>query len=430
MSTHAPRVLVLGGTEMSTRTAAACGLTVVNIEKPGLFEPGAKAHCEQTHLVDYQNIDLVTILAQTLHQREPFTKVFSQTEAGPLVAGHLTTALGLQGNGADVTRLLHDKLALRTCLNARGIGNVAAEQGCSREMLRAFVARHGAAVVKPTMGSGSLGVRKVLSPAQVAETWDWLSSFGMDDFMVEELLVGAELSVETFSVAGRHSVVAITGKDNGDGVVALGHVVPAALSRQQKSAVVDMTLRMLDAVGLVEGPAHTELILTPEGPRIVESHNRCAGGHINELVNMVYGIDLEQLTYRLALPPEPLQVTAPARGAAAVRFLVSPVGRVESVEGIEEARAVPGVVKVDVKVEPGQDARPLRWSEDRAGAVIARAESTEAANRSTRQAVDLIHIRTCPPEQLPSTTMTNVLASVNEVLDPFADAADTAQRLA
>ncbi|MCX4850522.1 ATP-grasp domain-containing protein [Streptomyces sp. NBC_00893] len=416
----APRILLLGGTAESARKAAECGLSVVNVDKPALFEPAAKEHCAQTHLIDYQDIGLVTVLAGALHQHAPFTRVLSQTEAGPLVAGHLTTALGLAGNGVDVTRVLHDKLALRGLLNTRGLGRVAVRRGTTFEALRDFVAHHGGAVVKPTMGSGSLAVRKVRSPGEAAEAWDWLASFGVRDFMVEELLVGPELSVESFSVAGRHSVLAITGKDNGDGVVALGHVVPAELSRDEASAIAALTCRMLDAVGLVEGPAHTEVILTADGPRVVESHNRCAGGHINELVAMVHGVDLERLTYRLALPG-PVTVPAPAAdGAAAVRFLTPPAGRVESVGGVDEARAADGVVRVEVKAEPGQDVRPLRWSEDRSGVVVVRAENSAAAARRARQVAESIEIRTRPSEQEPPTTMGDLLAAADEVLDPFA----------
>lgn len=315
-----------------------------------------------------------------------------------------------------MTRLLHNKLALRDLLNAEGIGEVAVERGSTPAALRGFVARYGGAVVKPTGGSGSLAVRKIHSPGEAAEAWAWLISFGMRHFMVEKLLVGPELSVETFSVDGRHTVLAITGKDNGDGAVALGHVVPAALTDDEASTVAALTRRMLDAVGLVEGPAHTEVILTADGPRVVESHNRCAGGHINELVDVVYGVDLEQLTYRLAGPvPPPI-----ATGAAAVRFRTPPAVRVESVEGVEAAREVPGVVRVEVKAEPGRDVRPLHWSEDRSGVVVVRAENSAAAVHRARQVAESIEIRTKPFELQPTATMGELLAAAHEVLDPFA----------
>ncbi|MFJ4816066.1 ATP-grasp domain-containing protein [Streptomyces sp. NPDC088801] len=414
-----PRILLLGGTEAATRKAADCGLDVVNIDKPALFDPAARAHCVQTHLVDYQDISLVTALARALHAHRPFRRVVSQTEAGPLVAGHLTTALGLPGTGAATARLVHDKAALRALLTARGISPVAFQVGASHSVLRAFAERHGALVVKPTMASGSLGVRKVRSPREVPEALAWLADFGVGEFMVEELLTGTEISVESFSVAGRHTVLAVSRKDNGGGVVALGHALPAPLSAECAAEVDDVVCRMLDAVGLIDGPAHTELILTADGPRVVESHLRCAGGRIGELVELVHGIDTERLTCQLALPDGVPELAPAARGGAAVRFLTPRPGRVRTVEGLAAARRAAGVVRAEVGVEPGALVEPLRWSEDRCGFVVARAGDAVTAERRARQAAALIRIHTEPLPAGPTTTMRDLLTAADEVLDPF-----------
>lgn len=357
MQAAPPYVLLLGGTAAGTRKAAACGLSVINIEKPALFEPAAAQHCIQTHLVDYQDVPSVSALVRFLHRKTPLTRIVSHTEAGPLIAGHLTTLLGIEGNSGTVTRLLHDKLAFRALLNGAGVGVVDAVPATSLAVLADFVARHGAAVVKPTMASGSLGVRKVRSTAEVDDTWRWLHRFGGAAFMAEELLEGVEVSVETFTVDGKHTVVAITGKDIGGGVVELGHVVPAVLSEDDAAAVSSFTVRLLDTVGLVEGVAHTEVIITADGPRAVESHNRCAGDQIVDLVNIVYGVDLEQLSYQLARPAGPGLLAPSGTGAAAVRFLTPEPGRVERVDGVTYARALEGVVSVEVTAEPGQIVR-------------------------------------------------------------------------
>ncbi|MEU8814707.1 ATP-grasp domain-containing protein [Actinoplanes sp. NPDC048796] len=414
-----PHVVLLGGTEASTRKAAGCGLSVINIEKPALFEPAAARHCVQTHLVDYQDVPLVTNLVRAIHRHTPLTRIVSQTEAGPLIAGHLTTLLGLDGNSGTTTRTLHDKLAFRAALNAAGLGVVDAAPATSRAQLAGFVARHGAAVVKPTMGSGSLGVRKVRSVAQVGATWEWLRRFATSPFMVEQLLEGTEVSVETISVAGRHTVLAVTGKDVGDGVVELGHVVPARLDEAGTTAVSDFTVRLLDAIGLVEGTAHTEVIITADGPRAIESHNRCAGDHIVDLMRLVYGTDLETLGYQLALPEGPEPVTPAGDGAAAVRFLTAEPGLVERVDGVQDALGAEGVVTVEVTAVPGQRIRPLNWSEDRCGMVIVRAGDSAEAERLAAHAAGLIRVRTGPAGAPAGETMGDLLSAAHEVLNPF-----------
>jgi biotin carboxylase len=416
----ATRILVVGGKAGIIHKAAELGFDIVHVQKPSAFDPAVVPYCAQLLLVDYQDVSMITALVQALHRHRPVTRIFTQTEAAQQVVGHLTDVLGLPGNGARVTRLLHDKAALRALLNERRIGAVPAVVRPTEDEFRRFVGDHGGAVLKPTMGSGSLGVRKVASIGEVDDAWRWRESFGVEDFMVEKLLIGREVSVESFSVAGRHTVVAVTGKETGGGVVELSHVIPATLTEADHRQVVDLTVAVLDAVGLVDGPAHTELILTVEGPRVVESHSRRGGDRINELVRLVYGVDLEALTYQLAREADPLPGVVPAAGAAAIRFLVADPGVVTTVNGAEDAARAEGVIGVDVQVEAGDTVAPLRWSEDRCGWVVACGPDSATAVRRADEAAGHIVITTVPADAGPTVTMASLLADVDEVLDPFA----------
>ncbi|WP_406214412.1 ATP-grasp domain-containing protein [Streptomyces decoyicus] len=414
------RVLLLGGKADFIRKAVECGLEVVNIQKPSGFAPALLEHCRQLHVLDYQDVPLVTALAEAMHRVRPFTRVLTQTEAALVVAGHLTSHLGLAGNGVEAVRILHDKRALRTLLNHKGIGEVAFLQGATREDAQDFVRRHGAAVLKPAMGSGSLGVRKVRSPAEADKAWQWADRSGLTDFMVEELLTGQEFSVETFSIGGEHTVLCVTGKDTAGRFVEVGHVVPAPLPTETAEEIGRFVRKVLDAVGLIEGLAHTEVMLTPDGPRVVESHSRRGGGRINELVQLVHGIDMDTLALKVALPGQGVPTVPAATGAAATRFVMAEPGRVTSVDGVAAAAALPGVREVKVGVAPGDVVRPTQWSEDRCGHVVVYAEDSAAAERLARQAVDAIVIRTVPDDEAIAAPLHHRLAEVDEVLDPFA----------
>jgi biotin carboxylase len=349
------------------------------------------------------------------------TRIVTQTEAAQLVAGHLRDVLGVAGNSGRTSRLLHDKAAMRAVLNERGIGPVPFLANPTRDQLYAFVLANGASVVKPTKGSGSLGVRRIGAPDEVDAVWAWCGEFAIGDFLVEKMLVGSELSVESFSAGGRHTIVAVTAKDTDGGVVELGHVVPAPYTDAELAPVRELTVSLLDAVGLAEGPAHTEVILTADGPRVVESHGRRGGDRINDLVRMVYGVDFEEATYRLAGPSAPLDGAHPARGAAAIRFLTAEPGTVTAVVGRDEAQASEGVVEAQVTVQVGTVVPQLRWSEDRCGHVIVHAGDADTAVRLARKAADCIAIVTEPaagPASQPD-TLAGLLSPFDEVLDPF-----------
>lgn len=417
--TH-PHILVLAGNARILQKAAGIGLRVTNFEKPGTFDPNVAPYCSQLHLFDFQDIRLVTELARTLHAADPFSRIITHSEIGQVIAGHLNTTLGLPGNGLEVTRTLHNKLALRQLLNDKGLGPVPAARRTTREEFGAFVAEHQGAVVKPLMGSGSLGVRRIHSVQEVPEVWEWLDGYGVGEFMVEALLTGEELSVETFSVAGRHTVLAVTGKDTTDGVIERGHVVPAPLGERETAAVRDFTCQVLDAVGLVDGVAHTEIMLTERGPRVIESHSRAGGDRISKLVELATGIDLEALPFRLAADPGFTVPRPRPRGAAAVRFLDVAPGRITEVSGVDAARTADGVAELNVRAEVGDVVRPVRWSDDRRGYVLVQAPTGEEAVRRAREVADSIVVRTTPvPGGGPEPTMRDILAEAHEELDPF-----------
>jgi biotin carboxylase len=399
--------------------AAAVGLRVVHFQKPGLYSPDVVQHCEQVHLIDYQDVGLVTALARTLHEIEPFSHIFTQSEIGQLVVGHLNDVLGLPGNSYQTYRTLHDKFALRSLLNKEGIGPVDAAALTDAETLREFLARHGTAIVKPTMASGSLGVRAVGPGDDPAEVWAWTQTFGTGAFMVEERLCGVEVSVESFTLDGRHTMVAVTQKDTGGGVIELGHVTPPLLPAAETEPLNDFIARVLDVAGVIEGTCHSEVILTVDGPRLIESHNRLGGDSIPKLVELTTGVDMEALTFRSALPDGTAQVQGENLGAAAICFLTAPAGQVVAVEGIEEAKAVAGVAEVYVSAEPGGRVRPLVWSDDRCGHVIAEANNPADATRIARAAAASIRILTEPDAGESAMGMAEYLTEVEEELDPF-----------
>ncbi|MFI2367633.1 hypothetical protein [Streptomyces sp. NPDC018833] len=62
---------------------------------------------------------------------------------------------------------------------------------------------------------------------------------------------------------------------------------PPSTSRrapEQHTAVSAYVTRVLEAFGFHDCPSHTEVVLTRRGPRIIEMHNRIAGGAIIDLV--------------------------------------------------------------------------------------------------------------------------------------------------
>jgi len=385
-----PRAVILGGAS-PLRAAHRLGAECVYVS-PGPVPEWKRAVADRVIDLDFTRTDELCRVLGALHAERPVRCVLSMTERGLLPAAVAGRHLGLPGTAVETVARLRDKAAMRTCL-ADSRHAVPAVTGRSSADVLAFGAAHGyPCVVKPVDGSGSLGVVRVDRPQDAAAA---AAAQRGAAFLVEAFLAGPEYSVETLSAGGCHQVVAITEKFVlagfvpagfvpagfvSAGFVEVGHVVPARVPAPVAATLSAAAVELLYRVGLRDGAAHTEVVLTAAGPRVVESHNRVGGDRINELVRIATGVDLVAGAVELALHGvAPAAAGAPARRAAAIRFLTPRPGRVRSIEGLDEVRAHPDVVEVEVAVEVGDQVPPLRQSADRAGFVLVAAPTADAA---------------------------------------------------
>ncbi|MFI0967927.1 ATP-grasp domain-containing protein [Streptomyces sp. NPDC021080] len=297
-------------------------------------------------------------------------------------------------NPAAAIRVLADKHAMRELLAKRGLSPVAFVAAPTRREVPDAVRRIGfPAVVKPAALAGSRGVYLWREPADQVPWTALLDQYGYDGpFLVEEYLRGPEYSVETLSQDGRHQVVGITGKLLGPPplFVETGHVHPAPLPEDRRRAVEDLTEQFLTACGYRFGPAHTEVIWTPRGPRIVESQARLGGDRIPRLIELATGLDIEQAVFA-ALKGAPVKPPTPT-AAAAVRFFTLPPGHVDAIRGLETVEALGHVDELSLRLSPGDTVPEVRDSKSRHGHVIVSGASPEEAQARCAEALAAIEV--------------------------------------
>jgi biotin carboxylase len=407
-------LLVVGGRLDTIKKARGLGLDVVLIQHRDHFVAESVQLAKAVIVADYTDWALIRPLVVAAHEAYRFSKVVTLTEPGLEPAGRINDLFDLGQNPFQVAHLLKDKLAMRRHLAALGgpaaAASVAAVEVTGEADLRAFGERHGYPfIVKPAEVTASVGVHKVAGPEQIPGVWQavqalrertdllWGPFFDVGPHLAEEYLDGPEYSVEAFSFDGRHVVVAITEKlTDPDGFLELGHAQPARLAERDRAALVDCTGTFLDAVGLRQGASHTEIKLTAGGPKVIEGHNRIGGDRIVDLLEAAYGVDFELLTVGWPFGlVEPLLQPPPLVRAAATRFIVAEPGTVVGVDGVDEVRAHPDVLALDVTAAPGTIVgHTSNW--DRCGQVIAVGPDADAVIRLCEQLVDKIVVRIEP----------------------------------
>ncbi|MGW6916407.1 ATP-grasp domain-containing protein [Kitasatospora sp. NPDC054939] len=346
-------------------------------------------HADPQELVD---------TVRALHEGEPFAAVVTVQEEGVVTAALLNDALGLDGTGFGTVALLTDKGRMRRHLDSQGVGTVRAAVAETLADITRFGDTVGYPVIaKPVGGSASVGIHKIEDAAGAERAHADLTGLGLGRFLLEEYLDGPEISVDALSFDGRHVPIAIADKLTGTGFIEFGHIIPATMSADLEAEVCRTVAEFLDAVGLRNGLSHTELKLTPAGPRVIESHNRRGGDRINTMTDAVYGIDLEEAGLAWAAGRlEALTARPAAKGAAAVLFFEAEPGRLVTIEGADEVGDHPAVVEFHLNFKPGQSIPRVRWSLDRAGYLVVTADTAEAARDLARSLADRVRFVTEP----------------------------------
>jgi biotin carboxylase len=259
------------------------------------------------------------------------------------------------------------------------------------------------AVVKPVDRQGQKGLAVVETPAELADAVAVAVESSRSGLaLVEELVIGPEVTVNAFSLGGVFHPLTVTDRLTAGGEafgVALAHVWPSAHPVEE---AVEVARLAAEALGVTDGPTYTQVVLGPEGPRVMELAARLGGGHDAELCRVALGVDLNGLALAAALgePVEAPPSSPEPKGGAVVRFLVPPQGVLEDAGGLEEALAVDGVVEARVYRSPGWQFGPFRRGNDRAGYVLARGESRDDALARADHAAGLIRFRTADAEAL------------------------------
>jgi S-sulfo-L-cysteine synthase (3-phospho-L-serine-dependent) len=216
-------------------------------------------------------------------------------------------------------------------------------------------------VLKPTTGVASLFTVFFETEDELAGWFEEFHAAAADHgstairemegrWLVEEYLDGPAFSVESLTLGGETTHVAICqkGEMRRPFFVETGHVCPAPLGHELWREMEDVAARAIAALGVADGITHTELKLTSRGIRVLELGARMGGGSIRQVVRLATGVDLLEATLELArgrrpAAPEPLHANA----AASRSWYPDRPCLVRDMSRAEDLLDLPGIVAVN-----------------------------------------------------------------------------------
>lgn len=387
--------------------AARLGVEVVRcMDVP----PGLDEWWNAPLAVDFTDLDGATARIVEYGRAHPVDAILAVDDSATILATRAATALGLPHNPLEAAEAARDKGLMRALF---------AEHGVPSTTFRRFplasdpheIAKQVTypAVVKPLRLSGSRGVIRANSPAELVAAFTRLrrlllgNGYPLDgtDILVEDFIPGGEVALEGLLTCGRLHVLALFDKPDpldGPFFEETIYITPSRVPRSTQRAIAHVAEAAARAIGLRDGPVHAELRVppAPDGPRMLEIAGRSIGGLCSTILEFGAGMCLEEIIVRHALG---ITVPSFSRRGKAAGVMMIPIprgGLLKAVHGEEEARAVPHVTGVEISAKLNYPIVPLPEGESYLGFIFARAEDPATAEAALRAAHSKLHFEIKP----------------------------------
>ncbi len=360
-------------------------------------------------VIDFSDLPSSVAAIAALHADSPIHAVVAVDEQGVALAAAASARLGFAHNPIAAVEATRDKLHLREALRTGAVSQpdfAAYLPDASPDSAFDCVEQVGGfpVVVKPLHLSGSQGVIRVDSAEALGDVIARVRSIACapnDPVLIERYVSGHEVAVEGLLRDGMLDVLAVFDKPDplvGPYFEESIYVTPSRVPAATLERVTSLIAEAVRALGLVEGPIHAEVrIESPPGEStskgdsstrlwMIEVAARSIGGLCARTLRFGLGITLEQIILRHALA-----MTLPnlKRERSASGVIMLPIGHggiLERVDGLDEARDLPGVRGLEITVPSGTRVEPLPEGDRYLGFVFANGESPTAVEQSLRLA--------------------------------------------
>jgi len=251
-----------------------------------------------------------TATASAISSYQPLA-VLPGSEAGVPMADRLSEHLGLATNGTLLSPARRDKYAMIETLRAAGVRCARQFSSSDPSAVLAWAAGEGDApvVIKPLSSASSQNVRICRGAVEideaVREVLAATTMFGDANHaaLAQSYLEGTEYVVDTVSSRGQRRICGVWEyeKETGEGGRPLyDRDVLLDPDDAPVPQLIDYVDTVLEALGICHGPAHAEVIMTPDGPTLVEIaarlngnldpgfHDRCLDANQVDLTALAY----------------------------------------------------------------------------------------------------------------------------------------------
>lgn len=359
--------------------AREMGITTVAVDG----NPEAEAFPHADHAVCANILDADAL--EAVAKEHSIDGIYPAAELSVKAVAKVAERLDLPGIPPLVAERVRHKGSMRRALEAAGLPNpIFCEVFTLAEARDSAVSIGFPLIIKPADANSSKGVQVLNSLDDLQKAYD--SAFPhspSETVLLEEFMEGEEYCVDGLVYQGQYILGGITGKERAPlpHRFDTGIHMPPRLSSAEYDTIDTCAFEALQAIGFANGTFHLEIIVTADGPRIVEIAGRPGGGRIpTDLIPLAYGMDFMADSLRIALG-EDAESAPQYERAVALYWLKAEPGIVTEISGVDEARALSGVKELVLHPQVGDTIAPIVdcVTRDAIGYVLCEADTAEEA---------------------------------------------------
>jgi biotin carboxylase len=337
---------------------------------------------------DITNVEKICEIAQ----KYSVNGIMTHAVEIPHIVSRVAQKMNLPGLSPEIADIATNKKMRIECFQKNKIPSPKFVYGSSvEEILEKITNFDFPLVMKPIDNAGSRGVIKIEKIDDISKIYDECTSFSKTKtVLIEEFLSGPQISTESIIINNK---IITTGfadrnydmnKKFSPYFIENGHTIPSILSSKEKNEVIKVVENSIKAIGINFGVAKGDIIIDNGYPKVLEMAARTSGGRFaSDMVPLSNGVNILKPLIQMSLGENvDMDFLKPKFSKAAVqRFFFPPIGKLKSVNGIEESMKIPGVydIFINPNIKINDELKPITNHAERIGHVITSDDKIEKA---------------------------------------------------
>lgn len=399
-------IMIIGGGMLQVpliQTARYMGLQTIvtdyNPEAIGLKEADIPI------VMSTRDIEGSVRVARTQNAITPIHAVVTAGTDASMTVAAVASALTLPGIKFEDAEAATNKIKMRTRFHEHGVPSPPfrpvwslsdAKQAC-RELTFPLV-------MKPSDNMGARGVRRIDSLNDLSDAFHFSKqSSPSGELIIEEFMEGPELSIDAVIYEGDITITGVADRiiSYAPYFIETGHTMPSQLDSKLVVDALTVMKKGIQALGIHTGAAKGDIKITPNGAMVGEIAARLSGGFMSTYTYpYATGVNLMKAVIEIALGQEPGNLEPLYNKVSIERAIILETGVITLLNNVDAARKIEFINDIILNIKPGDTIHAPRSNVEKAGHIIATADTLAQAEIAVEKCRNTLHIEVEKKPQL------------------------------